>query len=364
MATYVITTSPVGTSVPNYFFSLADELHRRGHTVIVITDKNKPHLLLQNEQRKFYYSWPSWRPTNLKDFLFFYKLCKLHKPDCVIGNFAAQNIVLLVSKLQGIKYRVAFWHTVFESLKLDSKTKKLKTTLLLYRKKWLLKLLPTHIFTNSNANKNELAAEYKLSEERIIVFPLLIPDPFKGNTVLQPRENNIAFVGRMIRSKRQELLLRAVPALQKKIPDIKVHFAGTGPMKDYLQNLSKELHLESAVHFAGEVPMEEVNKILGTSKVHVSASVHEGFGLANVEALAMGTPIIAPAVGGIKEVLEDGKNGFFFDPEIENDIAEKIITVMSGNWQFYSDNARKTFLEKFSTDNIALQVDVYEGLFK
>jgi glycosyltransferase involved in cell wall biosynthesis len=364
MATYVITTSPIGTSIPNYFFSLADELHRRGHTVIVITDKNKIHLLPINEDSKFFYSWPSWRPVQFRDFFFFYKLCRKHKPDCIIGNFAAQNIVMLTGKLLNIKYRVAYWHTVFEALKVDSKKRNAKNKFLHFRKKWLLKFLPTHIFTNSTANRDELAQAYKLNISQITILPLLIPDPLKGKALPQTRGNNVAFIGRLDKSKRQEILLRAVPALLKTFPDLQVHIAGTGSREEYLHHLCKELGIEAAVHFAGEVPLEEVNRILGLSKVHVSASVHEGFGLANVEALAMGTPVVAPAVGGIKEVLDDGKNGLFYDPAVENDIVEKIIAILQADWLTYSANARQSFLERFSDANISKQADIYEQLFQ
>src|SRR5687767_3856905 len=106
MPTYIITTSPNLSSVPNYFFGLADELHRRGNTVIVVTDKNKPHLLPRNEEGKFFYSWPGRRPTTLKDLIFFRRICLAHKPDCVVGNFGAQNLVLVAGMLLGIKYRV------------------------------------------------------------------------------------------------------------------------------------------------------------------------------------------------------------------------------------------------------------------
>jgi glycosyltransferase involved in cell wall biosynthesis len=363
MATYIITTSPIGSSVPNYFFSIADELHRRGHTVVVITDKNKPQLLPQNEERKFYYSWPGRRPTTIKDFIFFYKLCRQHKPDCVIGNFGAQNIVMLTGRLLNIKYRVAYWHTVFEALKVDSTNRNSRNSFLHLRKKWLLRLLPTHIFTNSDANRGELIEHYRLQPSHIYKFPLLIPDPLKGKAPVPTRGNVICFNGRLDKSKRQEILLKAVPELLKTFPDLQVHIAGTGSEDQYLRDLCKKLNIESVIHFAGGVFMDEVYRILSMSKVHVSASVHEGFGLANVEALAMGTPVVAPPVGGIKEVLEDGKNGFFFNPDIENDIAEKITAIMNDNWESYSNNARRSFLEKFCTVNIAKQIDIYEQLF-
>lgn len=362
MPTYIITTSPNLSSVPNYFFGLADELHRRGNVVVVITDKNKPHLLPPTEDGKYFFSWPSRRPTALKDLLFFRRICLEHKPDCVIGNFGAQNLVLVAGLLLGIKYRVAYWHTMLAQMKADSNGA-IKHRLLLWRKKWLLKICATHIFTNSETNRDEIISNFKLPPGRVYKFHLLIPSPLKTVTHSINRENTISFVGRLDKSKRQYLLLNAVPELLKLIPDLKVYIVGKGSEENNLKQLTKELGIEDIVHFTGDIPLHEVYEILNMSKIHISASVEEAFGLVNVEALAAGTPIIAPETGGLKEILADGYNGHYYDPLYQQDLVAKITTIINGDWAVYSENARQSFLDRFCNNNIDKQVDEYEQLF-
>lgn len=363
MPTYVITTSPRLSSLPNYFWSLAEALHRLGNEVIVITDKNKPHLLPPNKTGMSCYSWPSRRPTTFKDFLFFLRLCRQHKPDCVIGNFGAQNIVLMAGMLLGIKYRVAFWHTVFEPLHVDNNKSTLKLNFLLKRKKWLLKLFATHIFTNSDSNKEELVKYFGLDPVRIHKFYPLIPDPVVNGQVVANRDYVISFVARLDKSKRQYILLQALPELRRRIPGLKVYIVGTGTEAIYLKALADTLNIADMVTFTGDVPLAEVYRILTLSKVHISASVQEGYGLVNVEALAVGTPIIAPPVGGLKEIVMDGYNGLHYDPLNQQELIENIISIVDGDWNTWSLNARHAFLERFCTVNIGRQVDEYERLF-
>ena len=81
------------------------------------------------------------------------------------------------------------------------------------------------------------------------------------------------------------------------------------------------------------------------SKFHFSASREEAFGLVNVEALSVGTPIMANKVGGITDIVEDGSNGYFFDPDRNGDFVLKAKRIIDGDWDNYSKNARESYIK-------------------
>src|SRR5436305_2096331 len=90
--------------------------------------------------------------------------------------------------------------------------------------------------------------------------------------------------------------------------------AGDGAERAELEALARELGLEARVRFAGARPRAEVLGLMRAADAVVLSSAWENFPHGLVEALAMGTPVVATRVGGVAEIVQDGKNGLLVEP--------------------------------------------------
>lgn len=366
MKTYIICTSPPGKAVSDYFFLIAKKICENGNKVVVITDGNKPERLPSNTENETFLSWPSKRPTSFKDFIFFYKVCRKYKPDITLGQFGSANIVAIASRLSGVKNVFCYWHTKAEQLFADSKHSAAKIRFQVWRKNIILNLFFTKILTNSSDTKKSLIDFFDVRPGRIFLMPLLIPDFFKDKNIGSDTasRNKISFVARLDKSKGHEMVMKDLQKIVAAYPQLIIYFIGDGPEKERLQSIASSLNISDNIIFTGNISLSEVYNYMSASLIHISASRDEAFGLVNVEALSAGTPILAPEVGGIKEILMDGYNGFFYKPAKKEDLFEKVQDILNGDWKKISENARQSFIQYFSAsaENIAKQVTSIEQL--
>ncbi len=113
-------------------------------------------------------------------------------------------------------------------------------------------------------------------------------------------------VGALLAIKGQALAIRALTLLPE---DVRLAIAGTGADEPALRRLVAELSLESRVQFLGAVEHDMLPHLLCAADVMVLPSEREGLANAWIEALACGTPVVIPDVGGAREVVRDGSAG-------------------------------------------------------
>jgi len=107
------------------------------------------------------------------------------------------------------------------------------------------------------------------------------------------KESDLVYVGRLVGHKNVDLLIRAVGIVRRQVPDVRVIVIGDGPEMERLKALVGELGLEKNVEFTGFLEnYNDALAILKSSKVFVSPSTREGFGMAALEANACGLPIV------------------------------------------------------------------------
>jgi glycosyltransferase involved in cell wall biosynthesis len=146
-------------------------------------------------------------------------------------------------------------------------------------------------------------------------------------------ELRIAFAGRLIPEKGIDCLLRAVGRLNAKRMNVKCTIAGDGPELKKLVALSRELNIESLIHFAGVLQMEKIAELLGKTDVLVLPSRRaktweEQFGRILVEAMAQATVTVGSRTGAIPEVV--GSEDLIFDEDDDQALArilERLYTV-------------------------------------
>jgi glycosyltransferase involved in cell wall biosynthesis len=121
-------------------------------------------------------------------------------------------------------------------------------------------------------------------------------------------------------------LIRAFSFLRSEFPFVRLEIAGTGPEESALKQEAAKLGLDACVRFLGW--QSDLTSLFAKWDMFVLPSLEEGFGIALVEAMAAGLPVIGTTVGGILEIVEHGKTGLLVTPGDPHALADQIATLL------------------------------------
>lgn len=137
----------------------------------------------------------------------------------------------------------------------------------------------------------------------------------------------ILCTGEINENKDQKTLVSAATVLRDKIPNLKILLAGNGPLEDELRAQIKNENLENTVRMLGY--RTDLENVVPCADIIVSCSHREGLGLNIIEAMLCKKPVVAAENRGHNELVEDGKNGFLFNPGDVSKLAEEIYMLYS-----------------------------------
>jgi glycosyltransferase involved in cell wall biosynthesis len=165
----------------------------------------------------------------------------------------------------------------------------------------------------ASVNTRENARRFYGYQGPIDIIPLGIRQPelsppSRTALSLPPTAFVAVTVGRLVKRKGLDALLRSLAA--NGLADVHLVIVGEGPERAELERLSAQLGLGPRVHFVGRVDDERKWQLLQAADVYVSATMHEGFGLVYLEAMAAGIPVITFDHGGQVDFLRDGETGY------------------------------------------------------
>lgn len=146
-------------------------------------------------------------------------------------------------------------------------------------------------------------------------------EQLKGNLGKKPGDVFIITTSRLVLKNAVDDGIKSLQYLPSSVTFL---ILGRGPLEEDLRTLTKELHLENRVIFAGEIGHKDMPKYLQISDVYLRASLSEGLGSSFLEAMAAGLPVIATNVGGIPDFLTDRETGLFCEVRNPKSIAEKV----------------------------------------
>lgn len=158
-----------------------------------------------------------------------------------------------------------------------------------------------------------------------------------------PKTVGLVMVARLAPPKDPRLLLRVMPYVDK----AHLTLVGDGPERNALEALCDELQISDRVEFIGESPTPEI--FIGSAEIVLLITRSEGLPLSVLEGMRAGKPVIATAVGGIPEIIEDGKQGFLVESDNQADLASKLQTLVTDidlRLQM-GKRARKTYESRF-----------------
>jgi len=158
-----------------------------------------------------------------------------------------------------------------------------------------------------------------------------------GNTY----DYDMIYVGRLTFQKDPQRLMRLCARLKERKPDLKVAIVGTGELEEEAKALCRELNIQENVQFLGF--QSNPIKMVHDSKAMVLTSRWEGTPMCALEAMALGTPVVSTPSDGMKDLIDDGINGYLTDDDAV--MAEKLLTIMNdvAHRNTLGENARKKF---------------------
>ncbi len=224
--------------------------------------------------------------------------------------------------------------------------------------------------------RNDLAAR-GIPAGKITVIPNAVdidwfetggrPDPELKMKLGLGTSRVLGFIGSFYAYEGLDLLIAALPAILKQMPDVKLLLVGGGPQDAALRQQVMALDLRDRVIFTGRVPHAEVNRYYDLVDVLVYARHPMRLTdlvtpLKPLEAMAQGRLMVASDVGGHRELIQDGKTGVLFRAGQAGDLASKVVALLKyeQGWDTLKKNGRR-FVE--SERNWAASVARYRGVY-
>jgi PEP-CTERM/exosortase A-associated glycosyltransferase len=198
------------------------------------------------------------------------------------------------------------------------------------------------------------------------------PDPALKLKLGLGHSRVLGFIGSFYAYEGLDLLIAALPAILKHMPDVKVLLVGGGPQDAALKQQVLALDLKDRVVFTGRVPHAEVNRYYDLIDVlvyprHPMRLTELVTPLKPLEAMAQGRLMVASDVGGHKELIQDGKTGVLFRAGQAGDLASKVVGLLKyePGWDSMKRNGRQFVeAERNWAASVARYRAVYGGLPK
>lgn len=204
--------------------------------------------------------------------------------------------------------------------------------------------------------KNNLTDVFKLPDGQITVIHNAVK-PFDDVIIEEPVITNlhnqgkfvVGNVGRLSKQKGMEYYINAIPKVISKYPNVFFIIVGSGEDEAKLKRLANDLAINENIIFLGY--RNDIQSIMSQLDLLVLSSLWEGLPLTPIEAFSVGKTIVATAVDGTVEIVND-RNGILIEPEKPEEIAKAIINLYENadKKQLLEKNAKDTYINKFSFD--------------
>jgi phosphatidylinositol alpha-1,6-mannosyltransferase len=146
----------------------------------------------------------------------------------------------------------------------------------------------------------------------------------------------VVCVSRLVPRKGQDMLIRALPLIRRRVPDAVLLLVGGGPDRDRLTELASATGVAEHVVVTGSVPMAGLAAHYAAGDVYAMPSRTRGrgldveaFGLVYLEASATGLPVVAGRSGGAPETVRDGVTGYVVDGRAMDELAEVLVGLLT-----------------------------------
>jgi N-acetyl-alpha-D-glucosaminyl L-malate synthase BshA len=347
------------------------ELARRGHEIHFITYSQPVRLALLNPNVHYHevnvpeYPLFHYQPyelalsSKLVDMVKLYKIDLLHVhyaiPHAYAGYMAKQMLkaegikIPMVTTLHGTDITLVGNHPFYKPAVSFSINK-------------------SDVVTSVSQNlKDETYKLFNIKREIHVIPNFIELDKIKidsniachRSVMANPNEKIITHISNFRKVKRIPDIIEIFYKIQQQIPS-KLMMVGDGPEKEVAENLCQKLGISDKVIFFGN--SNEIDKILSYTDLFLLPSETESFGLAALEAMAWGVPVISSNSGGLPEVNFEGVSGYLSDVGNTDEMAQNAIKILKDDAVLakFKENALSV-AKQFDIKNI---VPLYEDLYK
>ena len=212
---------------------------------------------------------------------------------------------------------------------------------------------PVGILSQTESNVKSLPA-YLQKKCSVIYNPMNMDSSYIGKALKTPKENAIVAVGRLIKVKNHEMLVRVYKRLLESHPEYDLIIYGLGENENNLKTYIESLGLKDRVKLPGNLP--DVWDRISSAKVYVHSSDYEGMPNALLEAMCLGLPCVSTRVNGAVDVIRDGENGLLVDVKDEESLYYAIVRLLKDQ-EFSNKLGREAtkLYEQLEYDKIAAQ---------
>ena len=171
----------------------------------------------------------------------------------------------------------------------------------------------------------------------------------------------VAYAGRLGVEKNIDTIFRALALVKRQIPSIELAIAGHGSFEKRLRQLARQLSIEANVKFLGTLPKESLARLFQASAVFVTMSTSETQGMALLQAMACGTPVVGANVRALPEYINE-ECGFVVDPYDADSLSSHIMHLLAdAKLRTTLGRNAASFALQFSTEDV---VDKWESVYR
>jgi glycosyltransferase involved in cell wall biosynthesis len=195
-----------------------------------------------------------------------------------------------------------------------------------------------------------------------VIYNGINPDRYRSVLIEEPdSDTNIVFVGRLIKRKGVEYLLKAFREICDEYENCKLTIAGDGPERTRLENFCRQSGIESKASFLGMVPQKDIATVYKKADIFVLPSLEEALGNVTHEAIASGLPIITTNTGAAE--LIDG-NGFIVEKGDHTQIKRAIMEYLENPelMRIHSQRSRELADEMRWDDAARAYLEIYNSI--
>lgn len=210
----------------------------------------------------------------------------------------------------------------------------------------------------------DLARAYGAKPELLELIPPGVDLPSETHARRSVRPTVVTIARLDERYKGHDVLIRALPLIRARVPDVELIVVGDGRLRTFYEGLAASFGIAQLARFVGSVDDRTRDELLGRAHVFVMASRipanqgGEGFGIAYLEAGARGVPVVAGNAAGARDSVRDGETGLLVDPTDHVAVADAVCDLLTD-----SEKARRfgqagaTHASQFAWEGIARRVE-------
>jgi glycosyltransferase involved in cell wall biosynthesis len=343
---------PLSGGTGAYVYYLSNQLMKLGNSTSILTGYNESRdVKISDKQNIFFIK--SFKAPVIKSFLF--AAAASRKLNSLRGSFSVDithvNLPLIPSFAVPNGYGKTLVSTVHstwkgeaEAIRDEPYSRLNSNEKFMVSFNWLLRFFEERMLKRSNKiiavsdfTRRELLKYYPVKEAKIrVIHNGVDVNKFKPTTDkirarkelgLDPTDIVILSVGRLYARKGLFTLIESMLFVTRKFKNTKLIIAGKGLSNEMkkLVRFATKLGVENNIVFTGYFPDKKLPRLYQATDIFAFSTFYENLPFAVLEALSTGLPVVTTRVGGIPEMINNGKNGFLVEPSNSRALADRIL---------------------------------------